>query len=258
MRNAVIVDSVRTGLAKSFRGGFNNTRADNMTAHVVNALLERNPKVDASMVEDIILGCGNPEGAQGHNIARNVAVLSNLPIETGGVTINRYCSSGLNSILIDSASKGPLIEKQIKTLSKEDLAACVEEDICIEKIIEIDPKAFILKLDYFKDPSNELFVSLIDLENKYIKVSDAIDCYDCSTIELLDKLKSFKLNDGYGSPALIKESLGFKYQQLTMPEDMVTLTISSIRLQQATPHRACTASTLFHAFTRQPKRLLRL
>jgi acetyl-CoA acyltransferase len=98
MRNAVIVDSVRTGLAISFRGCFNNTRADNMTAHVVNALLERNPQVDASMVEDIILGCGNPEGAQGHNIARNVAVLSNLPIETGGITVNRYCSSGLNSI----------------------------------------------------------------------------------------------------------------------------------------------------------------
>ena len=94
----MIVDSVRTGLAKSFRGGFNNTRADNMTAHIVNALLERNPKVEPSMVEDIILGCGNPEGAQGHNIARNVAVLSNLPIEVGGVTINRYCSSGLNSI----------------------------------------------------------------------------------------------------------------------------------------------------------------
>ena len=98
MRNAVIVDSVRTGLAKSFRGGFNNTRADNMTSHIVNALLERNPEVDPSMVEDIILGCGNPEGAQGHNIARNVAVLSNLPIQPGGVTINRYCSSGLNSI----------------------------------------------------------------------------------------------------------------------------------------------------------------
>ena len=98
MRNAVIVDSVRTGLAKSFRGVFNNTRADNMTSHIVNALLERNPEVDPSMVEDIILGCGNPEGAQGHNIARNVAVLSNLPIQTGGVTINRYCSSGLNSI----------------------------------------------------------------------------------------------------------------------------------------------------------------
>ena len=54
MRNAVIVDSVRTGLAKSFRGGFNNTRADNMTSHIVNALFARNPEVDPSMVEDII------------------------------------------------------------------------------------------------------------------------------------------------------------------------------------------------------------
>ena len=98
MRNAVIVDSVRTGLAKSFRGGFNNTRADNMTAHLIDTLIDRNPGLEASMVEDVILGCGAPEGAQGHNIARNVAVLSKLPIETGGVTINRYCSSGLNSI----------------------------------------------------------------------------------------------------------------------------------------------------------------
>ena len=88
MRNVVIVDSVRTGLAKSFRGGFNQTRADNMTAHLVNALLERNPGLDPSMVEDMILGCGAPEGAQGHNIARNVAVLSNLPIEVGGTTVN--------------------------------------------------------------------------------------------------------------------------------------------------------------------------
>ena len=98
MRNAVIVDSVRTGLAKSFRGGFNNTRADNMAAHLVNAIMKRNPSVDPSLVEDVILGCGNPEGAQGHNIARNVAVLSDLPITTGGITVNRYCSSGLNSI----------------------------------------------------------------------------------------------------------------------------------------------------------------
>jgi len=98
MVNAVIVDSVRTGLAKSFRGGFNVTRADDMTAHIVNALMERNPEVDPSLVEDIILGCGNPEGPQGHNVARNVAVLSNLPIQTGGVTVNRYCSSGLQTI----------------------------------------------------------------------------------------------------------------------------------------------------------------
>jgi len=98
MAEAVIVDSVRTGLAKSFRGGFNQTRADNMTAHLVDALMDRNPEVDPSTVEDMILGCGAPEGAQGHNIARNVAVLSKLPIEVGGTTVNRYCSSGLQTI----------------------------------------------------------------------------------------------------------------------------------------------------------------
>jgi len=98
MAEAVIVDSVRTGLAKSFRGGFNQTRADNMTAYIVDALMDRNPEVDPSTVEDMILGCGAPEGAQGHNIARNVAVLSKLPIEVGGTTVNRYCSSGLQTI----------------------------------------------------------------------------------------------------------------------------------------------------------------
>ena len=98
MAEAVIVDSVRTGLAKSFRGGFNQTRADNMTAHIVDALMDRNPQVDPSIVEDMILGCGAPEGAQGHNIARNVAVLSKLPIEVGGTTVNRYCSSGLQTV----------------------------------------------------------------------------------------------------------------------------------------------------------------
>ena len=98
MAEAVIVDSVRTGLAKSFRGGFNQTRADNMTAHIVDALMDRNPEVNPSTVEDMILGCGAPEGAQGHNIARNVAVLSKLPIEVGGTTVNRYCSSGLQTV----------------------------------------------------------------------------------------------------------------------------------------------------------------
>ena len=98
MKTAVIVDSVRTGLAKSFRGGFNMTRPDEMLAHILNATLERNPNLPPEAVEDIIMGCGNPEGAQGHNVGRNAAVLSNLPITTGGTTINRYCSSGMQSI----------------------------------------------------------------------------------------------------------------------------------------------------------------
>ena len=98
MKNAVIVDSVRTGLAKSHRGGFNMTRPDDMLAHIINSLLERNPNLPASVVEDVIMGCGSPEGAQGHNLGRNAAVLSNLPITVGGTTVNRYCSSGMQTI----------------------------------------------------------------------------------------------------------------------------------------------------------------
>ena len=98
MKTAVIVDSVRTGLAKSHRGGFNMTRPDDMLAHIINNMLDRNPNLPPEMVEDVIMGCGNPEGAMGHNIGRNAAVLSNLPLSVGGTTVNRYCSSGLQSI----------------------------------------------------------------------------------------------------------------------------------------------------------------
>ena len=98
MKTAVIVDSVRTGLAKSHRGGFNMTRPDDMLAHIINGMLDRNPNLPPEMVEDVIMGCGNPEGVMGHNIGRNAAVLSNLPLTVGGTTVNRYCSSGLQSI----------------------------------------------------------------------------------------------------------------------------------------------------------------
>ena len=98
MEQAVIVDSVRTGLAKSYRGGFNNTRADDMTAHLIDTLLDRHPKLEPSTVEDVILGCGYPEGSQGTNVARTSAVLSRLPITVGGTTVNRFCSSGLQTI----------------------------------------------------------------------------------------------------------------------------------------------------------------
>ena len=98
MEQAVIIDSVRTGLAKSYRGGFNNTRADDMTAHLIDTLLDRYPKLEPSTVEDVILGCGYPEGSQGTNVARTSAVLSRLPISVGGTTVNRFCSSGLQTI----------------------------------------------------------------------------------------------------------------------------------------------------------------
>ena len=98
MKNVVIVDSVRTGLAKSFRGTFNMIRGDDMISHLIDEMLDRNPNLPADAVEDVIMGCGNPEGATGHNIGRNSVIMSKLPITVGGTTVNRYCSSGLQTV----------------------------------------------------------------------------------------------------------------------------------------------------------------
>ena len=98
MRDVVIVDSVRTGLAKSFRGSFNWTRSDDMAAFLINALIDRNPQFDPDEVEDIILGAANQSGEQGGNLARMASVLSRLPIEASGTTVNRFCASGLQAV----------------------------------------------------------------------------------------------------------------------------------------------------------------
>ena len=98
MRDVVVVDSVRTGLAKSFRGSFNLTRSDDMLAHCIDALLDRNPDVAPDEVEDVIVGAANHVGEQDGNLARLAVVLSKLPISVAGSTINRFCSSGLQSI----------------------------------------------------------------------------------------------------------------------------------------------------------------
>jgi acetyl-CoA acyltransferase len=99
-RQAVIIDSVRTGLAKSWRGTFNKTRPDDMVAHCIRALLERNPKVAPDMIEDNVVGCGFPEGPQGMNVGRVSALLAGLPVSVPGMTLNRFCSSGLQSIAV--------------------------------------------------------------------------------------------------------------------------------------------------------------
>ncbi len=98
MKDVVIVDNVRTGLAKSFRGSFNLTRSDDMVAHVIDALLERNPNVSPDEVEDVIVGIAMHDGEQGGNMARLSTVLSKLPISVAASTINRFCSSGVQSI----------------------------------------------------------------------------------------------------------------------------------------------------------------
>ena len=98
MPEAVIVDCLRTAVGKAPRGALRNTRPDDMAAAVFRALLARHPAIPADEIEDVILGCAMPEAEAGLNMARAAALRAGLPVTTTGVTINRYCSSGLQSI----------------------------------------------------------------------------------------------------------------------------------------------------------------
>jgi len=98
MREAVVVASSRTGLAKAFRGSFNMTRPEELAAHCIKDVLGKTPQLDPHEIEDVILGCGQPHGVQGHNIARVSALHAGLPVSTPAITVNRFCSSGLQAI----------------------------------------------------------------------------------------------------------------------------------------------------------------
>jgi len=101
MADAVIVSTARTPLCKSWKGALNMTHGAKMGGHVVHAALER-AKVDADEVEDVIIGCANPEGATGWNIARQIAIRAGCPVTVPGMTVNRFCSSGLQTIALAS------------------------------------------------------------------------------------------------------------------------------------------------------------
>ncbi|MFN8603374.1 MAG: acetyl-CoA C-acyltransferase [Candidatus Binatia bacterium] len=100
MREAVIVATARTGLAKSFRGSFNQTRPDDLAAACVRKVMEKTPQLDPAEVEDVVMGTGFPEGPQGFNVGRNVAVMAGLPVTAAGTTVSRFCSSGLNAVAV--------------------------------------------------------------------------------------------------------------------------------------------------------------
>jgi acetyl-CoA acyltransferase len=99
LREAVIVASSRTPLAKSFRGSFNMTRPDELAAHVIRHVVQKVRALDVREIEDVILGCGQPHGVQGHNVARVAALGAGLSVMTAGLTVNRFCASGLQAIV---------------------------------------------------------------------------------------------------------------------------------------------------------------
>lgn len=121
MKDAVIVSAARTGLAKSFRGSLNQTHGATMGGHVVQHAVAR-AGLDPAMVEDVIIGCGFPEHATGNNIARQIGLRAGLPISASGQTVNRFCSSGLQTIAMAAQAikvdgSGPIVAGGVESIS---------------------------------------------------------------------------------------------------------------------------------------------
>ena len=121
MKQAVIVSAARTGLAKSFRGSFNQTHGATMGGHAVQVAVERSG-LDPALIEDCAMGCGFPEGATGQNIARQIALRAGLPVTASGFTVNRFCSSGLQTVAlaanqIVAEGAGPMVAGGVESIS---------------------------------------------------------------------------------------------------------------------------------------------
>ncbi len=152
MRDAVIVSYARTGLAKSVRGGFNNTHGAAMAGHVIQHAVAR-AGLEGAEVEDVILGCGGPEGATGMNVARNAAIWAGLPVTTSGTTINRFCSSGLQAIAsaahyIKNEGADVAVGGGVESISLVNASGHMNRyHITEEKLMEIKPALWMAMID---------------------------------------------------------------------------------------------------------------
>ncbi len=127
MTNAVIVSTARTPLAKSWKGAFNMTHGATLGGHAVQHAVAR-AGIDAAEVEDVIMGCANPEGATGANIARQIALKAGLPISVSGMTVNRFCSSGLQTIAL-AAQRIIAGEGQVYVAGGVESISCVQQEM---------------------------------------------------------------------------------------------------------------------------------
>ena len=126
MSNAVIVSTARTPLAKSWKGAFNMTHGATLGGHAVQHAVQR-AGIDAAEVEDVIMGCATPEGATGANIARQIALKAGMPISVSGMTVNRFCSSGLQTIAL-AAQRIIAGEGQVYVAGGVESISCVQQE----------------------------------------------------------------------------------------------------------------------------------
>ena len=135
MTSAVIISTARTPLAKSWKGSFNMTHGATLGGHAVQHAVQR-AGIDPAAVDDVIMGCANPEGATGMNIARQIALKAGLPVTTSGMTINRFCSSGLQTIAT-AAQRIIAGEGEVYVAGGVESISCVQQEMNLHMIQDL-------------------------------------------------------------------------------------------------------------------------
>ncbi len=150
MREAVILSTARTPIGKAYKGAFNNTHGATLAGHAVKKAVEE-AKIEPALVEDCLLGCAMPEGATGHNIARQVAIRSGLPVTTPGATINRFCSSGMQAITMAA-----------QRIISEEIETCVAGGLESISLVQNEHQnSFMAQEDWINKHKPELYYSMI-------------------------------------------------------------------------------------------------
>lgn len=157
MTQALIVSTARTPLAKSWKGAFNMTHGATLGGHAVKAAVER-AGIEPGSVEDVLMGCANPEGATGMNIARQIALRAGLPITVSGVTINRFCSSGLQTIAM-AAQRVIAGEADVYVAGGVESISCVQQEMNQHMLTDPD----------LKDMKPEIYWSMLQTAEQVAK-----------------------------------------------------------------------------------------
>jgi len=216
MTNAVIVSTARTPLAKSWKGAFNMTHGATLGGHAVQHAIAR-AGIDAAEVEDVIMGCANPEGATGMNIARQIALMAGCPVTTSGLTVNRFCSSGLQTIAL-AAQRVIAAEGDVFVAGGVESISCVQQEMNLHMIS--DPAL------HAKKP--EIYWSMLQTAEQVAKRygigRDAMDEYGAGSQQKACAAQAAGLFDAEIAPITVTAGVADKVrglitQQVTVSKD---------------------------------------
>jgi acetyl-CoA C-acetyltransferase len=216
MSNAVIVSTARTPLAKSWKGSFNMTHGATLGGHVVQHAVQR-AGIDPAEVEDVIMGCATPEGATGANIARQIALKAGLPVSVSGLTVNRFCSSGLQTIAL-AAQRIIAGEGQVYVAGGVESISCVQQEMNLHMLQD-------LSLNKMKP---EIYWSMLQtaeqVAKRYKITRDRMDEYGASSQQKACAAQAAGLFEAEIAPitvlaGVIDKVMGLTTKQITVSSD---------------------------------------